>query len=49
MSEGCGRGSPQALEIVEDKYLYRIHEDGTREPISEAAEEQQDAARPFAA
>jgi hypothetical protein len=47
MSKGCGNSSPQALEIIEDKYLYRIHEDGTREAINEAAEHQQESVDPL--
>ena len=37
MSWGCGYGSPQALEVINDTKLFRILEDGTRVPVNDAA------------
>lgn len=37
MSIGCGFHKPQALEIIDDKQLFRIEEDGTSVPINAAA------------
>lgn len=33
MSRGCGGGMPQALEILDDRQVNRILEDGTRVPM----------------
>lgn len=37
MSLGCGGREPQALEIRNDKELYRILTDGSRVPINKFA------------
>jgi hypothetical protein len=39
MSRGCGGGSPQALEIIDDKYLFQVLENGSRVPINPQASE----------
>lgn len=47
MSQGCGYGSPQALEVIDDRYLFRILEDGRRVPINPAASQLQPPPPPF--
>lgn len=37
MSAGCGDAAPQVLEIVDDRHLFRIAEDGSRTPVAHAA------------
>lgn len=37
LSRGCGNAEPQALEIVQDRYLYRILADGSRVALNDEA------------